>query len=192
LEPSWRAPLDNLTKLYVVQGQTATAGKNLEAKIKAKPDNVNAYRLLAQVYVIGEEYDKATSTYEKILEKEPGNRMAANDLAYLLSERGASKKDLTRARELAEKALTDQPNEPSVQDTAGWVYFRQGDVNRASDLIAKAHKLLPDNPDVNYHMGMILYKAGRLAEAKQYLTKAVQSGMAFIGKEEAQKTLKRL
>jgi Flp pilus assembly protein TadD len=130
--------------------------------------------------------------YEKVLEKQPGNWGAANDLAFLLAGQGSSGKQLNRARDLAQKALTARPNEPSIQDTLGWVYYKQGDMDHASEFIEKAYAKMANSPAVNYHMGMVSYKAGRLAEAKDYLTKAIKSGEAFDGKEEAQGTLEKL
>lgn len=182
----------NVAQLYVIQGQTSAAIKKLEDAAKNKPDNVTVCLLLGQLYHRGKEYDKAVKMYEKVLEKQPGNWGVANDLAFLLAEQGKTGKQLDRARDLAQKALAAHPNEPSIQDTLGWVYYKQGDMNHASDLVEKAYAKMGNSPAINYHMGMISYKAGRLAEAKEYLTKAVKSGETFDGKEEAQGTLGKL
>jgi Tfp pilus assembly protein PilF len=116
----------------------------------------------------------------------------SNDLAFLLAEQGKSGKQLDRARDLAQKALNAHPNETSIQDTLGWVYYKQGDMKHASDLIEKAYAKSANSPAINYHMGMVSYKAGKLADAKNYLTKAVKSGEPFDGKEEAQGMLGKL
>lgn len=192
LQPAWMVPLANLAQLYVAQGQTGAAIKRLNDTLKSKPDNMTVCLLLGQLYHKNKEYPAAVNMYEKVLEKQPANWAVANDLAFLLAEQGKSGKQLDRARDLAQKALTARPNEPSIQDTLGWVYFKQGDMNRASDLIAKAYAKMTNSPAVNYHMGMVSYKAGKLAEAKGYLAKAVKSGEAFDGKEEAQGTLGKL
>jgi Flp pilus assembly protein TadD len=192
LQPAWMAPLANVAQLYVIQGQTGAAIKRLDDALKNKPDNMTIRLLLGQLYHKSKEYAKAVSMYEKVLEKQPANWAVANDLAFLLAEQGNSGKQLDRARDLAQKALAARPNEPSIEDTLGWVYYKQGDTNRALELIEKAYAQMASSPTINYHMGMVLYKAGRLAEAKDYLAKAVKSGETFDGKEEAQGTLGKL
>ena len=168
------APLANVAQLYVIQGQTSAAIKKLEDALKNKPDNVTVCLLLGQLYHRSKEYAKAVNMYEKVLEKQPGNWAVANDLAFLLAEQGKSGKQLDRARDLAQKALAARPNEPSIQDTLGWVYYKQGDMNHASDLVEKAYAKMANSPAINYHMGMISYKAGRLAEAKELPDKGSQ------------------
>ena len=192
LQPEWPVPLSNLARLYVVEGQTTTAIKKLEEAVKSKPDNVTACLLLGRLYVRTKAFDKAVAMYEKVIERQPGNWMVSNDLAFLLADRAKSKNDLTRAHDLAQKALNARPNEPSIEDTLGWICYKQGDTNNAADLVGKAYGRMFSNPTVNYHMGMIAYKAGRIAEAKQYLAKATNSNEEFDGKEDAQKTLGKL
>ena len=192
LQPNWVEPLRNLAQLYVVQGQTDTAVSRLEERLKSQPDDVNARFIVAQLYNMSHKYASAMDAYEKILQKLPDNWAAENDLAFLLCEQGKSGKDLTRALTLAQKAIGVRPDEPSLQDTLGWVYYKQGDLNHASDLIGKAYLKMADNPVIAYHMGMVSYKAGKPAEAKTYLAKAVKSNVPFDGREEAQRTLEKL
>ena len=160
--------------------------------MKDRADNVEAYVLLAKVHLRSGEYAMAEEAYEKALEKQPDNWVIANDLAYLLAEKATSKKDLDRALKIALKALEVRPGDPNIQDTAGWVYYREGDTNRAQELVGKAHAQLADRPPINYHLGMIWYKMGRLAQAKEYLTKAVKSAEPYDGKDEARQTLQKL
>ncbi len=192
LQPNWTEPLRNLAQLYVIQGQTDMAVKRLEDRLKSAPDDVNTRFVVAQLYNMSRKYAEAMDAYEKILQKLPDNWAAENDLAFLLCEQGKSGKDLERALTLAQKAVNARPDEPSTEDTLGWVYYKRGDLNHASDLIGKAYLKAGDNPVIAYHMGMVSYKAGKPAEAKTYLAKAVKSSVPFEGKEEAQKTLEKL
>ncbi len=192
LQPNSLSPLRNLAQLYVVEGQTDTAIKRMEERAKSAPDDLNARFLLAQLYGMSHQYPSAIDAYEKILQKVPDNWAAENDLAFLLCEQGKSGKDLERAFTLAQKALTAHPDEASIQDTMGWVYYKRGDLNHASDLIGKAYARMANNPVVTYHMGMVSFKAGKLTEAKDYLARAMKYSAPFEGKEEAQRTLEKL
>ena len=193
LQPAWMAPLADLAQLYVMQGQTGAAIARLDDALKKKPENMTICLLLGQLYHKSKEYAKATEMYEKVLEQAAG-QLGRGERSGLYPCRAGqiSGRQLDRARDLAQKALNARPNEPSIQDTLGWVYYKQGDMNRASDFIEKAYAKMANSPAVNYHMGMVSYKAGKLAEAKDYLTKAVKSGETFDGKEEAQGTLGKL
>jgi tetratricopeptide (TPR) repeat protein len=192
VEPSWTAPLSSLAQVYVMQGRGAAAVKSLEDRLKAEPGNASVQVMLAKLCTRNGDYKKAIGVYEELLRKQPGNWAVANDLAFLLADVDGSQKSLDRARNLVEKALGARPDEPTILDTAGWIAYRRGETDRALDLVQKAYLKLVNDPTINYHMGMISYKAGKPAQAKDYLSKAVKSGDAFHGREEAEKTLKSL
>jgi len=94
--------------------------------------------------------------------------------------------------QLAEKAQSLNPGELTVLDTLGWVHFRKGDYKKAVELIAKVQQGSPASPIVNYHLGMAQYKSGNRALARESLKKSIGGNERFIGREEAEKTLKTL
>jgi tetratricopeptide (TPR) repeat protein len=192
LQPEWPQPHSNLARLYIMQGQTDAAIKTFEDALKRNPDNVGAYLSLAQVYLQGKDYPKAIGVYEKLIARKPDLWIAANDLAFLLSESSSSKKDLERALSLAKKAQENRPEDPSVLDTLGWVYFKMGNNPTALTFLVKAATKNPQSGMINYHMGMVSYKSGKVGEAKEYFKKAAESKVSFDGKEEAKKMLGEL
>jgi len=123
------------------------------------------------------------------LKKEPNLWVAVNDLAFLLSEYGNSKKDLNRALELALRARKQRPDDPAVLDTLGWIYYKKGDASTALGLIENASGKNPTSPVINYHLGMTYQKLGKTAEAKEHLRKSLQKKEDFLGREEAKKAL---
>jgi len=189
----------SLVQVYMKQKKFRPAITLVENRIKRNPMDAFAYNLMGQLYAAQkndqkaeESYQKAIEVYSTILEKQPDMWIAANDLAFLLSEYGRKTGDIDRALSLAQRAATQNPDEASVQDTLGWVYFKRGDNSRAIDLIGKAYSKSPDNAVVNYHMGMALYNAGKRDQAKEHLNQAVKSDEAFIGRGEAVKLLGKL
>ena len=46
--------------------------------------------------------------------------------------------DLDKAMGFAQKALTQRPEEPSVLDTVGWIYFKKGDTAKAIEYLERA------------------------------------------------------
>jgi tetratricopeptide (TPR) repeat protein len=137
------------------------------------------------------DYPKAIEVYERLNARKPEFWVGANDLAYLLSERSGSSKDLERALLLAKKAQETQPDHPAVLDTLGWIYFKMNDYPAALRFLERAVAKAPESGQLNYHMGMATLKSGKASEAKEYFKKAAESKEVFEGKEEARKMLEQ-
>jgi tetratricopeptide (TPR) repeat protein len=138
IQPLWAKPHNNLVRTLVGQGKTAQAVTNLEAAIKANPAVVGPYLSLGQIYEQTGEYKKAIQVYERLLEKQADFWVGMNNLASLLSDHSSSKKDLEKALNLALNAQKTRPDDPSVLDTLGWIYYRQNDANKALEFIKRA------------------------------------------------------
>ena len=107
-------------------------------------------------------------------------------MAFLLAESGG---DLDKALSLAQKALAQRPEDAPVLDTAGWVYFKQGDTAKAIEYLERGRDKVPGDSGLNYHLGMAYLKAGKKEQAKDCLKKALASGREFQGKEDAERAL---
>ena len=118
--------------------------------------------------------------------------MAANNLAVLLSEDPESGEDLEKALQLAKDANQLKANEPTVQDTLGWVYYKMGDMQQAGSFLEQALAAAPENPIFNYHAGMVFYKSGRTDEARVKLAKAVERGSGLEWRDSAAAVLGEL
>jgi Flp pilus assembly protein TadD len=114
---------------------------------------------------------------------------ATNDLADLLSEFGSGRNDLERALVLAQKAKSLSPENPTIFDTLGWIYYRRGEVNQAIEWLGKAQARNAQNPIINFHLGMAYNRAGNPGKAKEYLRIALASKVSFRGKDEAEKAM---
>jgi len=132
MQPLWPAPHTNLANLYLLQGRKAEAAANFEAAINANPRDPAGYLSLALLYERDKDFPNAMKVYERALKENPSFWFAANNLAFLLAETSTKKEDLTRAKDLAEEAIKQRPNEPALIDTLGWVYFRMGDYGQGA------------------------------------------------------------
>ena len=157
--------------------------------LAAKPDAMETYLLLGRMHLSEGDYQKGRAAYEEALQKQPGFWPAANDLAVLLCERAESGADLDKALSLAQNALKTRPEEPAIQDTVGWVWYKKGDAGKALEMLQRAQGKVPENAEINYHLGMALVKAGRREEAKAHLKISVAGVGDFPGREEAARTL---
>jgi tetratricopeptide (TPR) repeat protein len=181
-----------LARLLLVQGISEEATRSLEEAVRVYPDNVAASLSLGQIYYQKKDYAKAIAVYEKLVERRPHLWVAANDLAYILSEQAKAGSDLEKALALVQKARNIRPDAPSVMDTLGWIYYKKGEIDRAIEWIGRAQSKAPASGTINYHLGMSYYKAGKTAQAKEFLQRALASNEDFGGREEAENLIKRM
>ena len=67
---------------------------------------------------------RAQGLYQKALQLDPNNWIAANNLAFLMID---SKQNVDVALSLAQTARRLKPESPQTADTLAWVYFFKGD-----------------------------------------------------------------
>jgi FimV-like protein len=191
-QPGWVEPYSLLTHIYLAQGKKDEIIKKYQESISKTPQNPALYFSLGALFEKTKEYDKARNIYELGLQKFPDLWPMANNLAFLLAENPKSKTDLDRALAWAKKAQSLKGDDAAVNDTLGWVLYRSGDMKKALKSIGKAFEQDPLNPIYNFHLGMIFYKNGELSKAEERLEAALKSPDGFVGKEEAQRTLKSI
>jgi tetratricopeptide (TPR) repeat protein len=134
-------------------------------------------------------YDKAKEYYQKALKINPNFAPAANNLAYLYAETG---ENVDIALNLAQMAKQQFPDDPSISDTLGWVYYKKNIFGRAVVYLKEASEKVQENPVIRYHLGMAYYKNGDKEQAKRELKKALELNPKFQGAEEARDTLDKL
>lgn len=165
-------------------GNYTGAAGYLEQWLGEHEGDVRAREFLGTVYQNQGEDSKAVTTYETVLQQEPGNPVALNNLAWLyVSE------DNPRALELAGRAYREKPDNAGIKDTYGWVLVQSGQAGNGLKLLTEAIDALPDVPEVRYHYAVALMKSGRQAEGRQRLRELLDSGAAFEGRDQAEALL---
>jgi tetratricopeptide (TPR) repeat protein len=186
LEPRLTGAYVDLARLYGASGRYDQALAKTEEALKRNPGNLGALMLAGTLQEGKGDTAKAEAAYAKALEVNPRFAPAANNLAYLLGERGV---DMERALQLAQTAREVAPEEPHIADTLGWLFYKRGIYQRSVALLKESAGRLPDNPVIQYHLGMAAAKAGDRETARTALTSAVKSSQEFPGKQEAQRLL---
>jgi len=191
-QPGWVEPYFLKSSIYLEQGKKDEIVRRYQEGLGKTPQNPVLYFSLGALFEKTGEYDKARNIYESGVQRFPDLWPMANNLAFLLAENPRSKADLDKALVLAKKALSIKADDAAVNDTLGWVYYRKGDMKQALRSIGKAFSQDPLNPVYSYHMGMVFYKNGETAKARERLEAALKSSEEFVGRQEAQRTLKSL
>lgn len=113
----------------------------------------------------------AEADLRSILKAKPDDARALNALGYMLSN---GKKDrLPEARDLIEKAMKLEPEDPAIIDSLGWINFKLGKAETAKDLLVKAHGITPD-PEIAAHLGEVLWTLGQRDQAKAVWSDALK------------------
>ena len=108
------------------------------------------------------QWSRAEADLLLALKLQPEQPFIMNYLAYSWTEQG---RNLSRARDMLERAVALRPNDGEMVDSLGWVLFRQGDVRGATKYLERAVEMMPEDATINGHLGDIYLAAGRKREA---------------------------
>jgi tetratricopeptide (TPR) repeat protein len=189
IAPDFSAPYYQLGVIYASQKKFPEAEARLRKVVEKNDKNVGAHTLLGMVLDSQGKQAEAAKEYRKVLEISPKNPLAANNLAAGLADTGGNLDEALKYAQIAREAA---PEDASVADTLGWVYYKKGLYDSALPLIADAAGKVKNNAAIRYHHGMVLAKKGKDKEAAAELKAALSLNPKFPGADEAKKTLDSL
>ncbi len=126
------------------QARRASAAENLEA----------AVTLLSEAIATGPEF---AAPY--------------NTLAWLYADKLGT--NLVEAEKLARRALELEPDATHINDTLGWILYKQGRYAEALNVFEQALAHAPNNAEYLYHASLAAMKDSQPAQALEYLTQAI-------------------
>jgi tetratricopeptide (TPR) repeat protein len=168
------SPINNVQRVAAVsmEAQFLREAEQFEAAyqvlLKALEKLPNHADLLYEAAMMADRagrYGEMEKLLRKLIEIKPDNAHAYNALGYSLLERNER---LSEAALLVEKALQLEPNDPAIQDSAGWAAYRQGDYDKSVGLLRRAYAVNPD-PEIAAHLVEVLWQKGERAEAERLL-----------------------
>lgn len=178
-----------LAGIYSINNQTEKALHELEEALRLKPDFVQALILRGMMLEAKKNYDQAANNYRAALEINSDLPIAANNLAWIYSEKG---ENLEVALNLAQKAKERLPENARVADTLGWIFYKKDILLLAIDQFKFSVAREPKNPVFHYHLGMALYKKGDRDLAKRELEAALRLGLSSAEASDARLALEAL
>ena len=187
--PNFPASYFYLAELYRLQGKLDQAIKEYQDLLAKNPKLTSAHFILGMIYEHQKDTVKAKAEYQEALKIDPKFAPAANNMAYMLVEQGGN---IDEALAFAQTAREMAPEDPSVADTLGWIYYNKKAYLKATDLLREAAEKLADNAIVQYHYGMAQFMNGDKVGAKKNLQAALKLSEKFPGADEAKKTLASL
>jgi putative PEP-CTERM system TPR-repeat lipoprotein len=169
------------------------AGKNAEAQAKLaqwlqeQPNDTIVRSYLATSYIQSGQNKPAIEQLQLVVQKDPRNAQALNDLAWLYHVENDQ-----RALATAEEAYRLKPADAQVMDTLGWILLNRGTTDRGLELLQKAVEIAPTSPTIHYHWAVALMKSGDKVRARRQLERLLEKNPTFAERKEAETLLKQL
>jgi tetratricopeptide (TPR) repeat protein len=189
LNPEWVIPYNNLLKIKQFEEDESGVRAILEKGFE-KTHDPRLGIILALNYEKTGDNEEAREVYEKLLQREPGFALAANNLAMLLLKSEPDQSALDKALELVKKFELSE--NPFYLDTLGWTYLKRGEPGLAVPVLERAVRTKGSVPEIDYHLGIAYHQLGRTADAVEKLKSATAPESQFAGMEEAKALLEEL
>lgn len=125
-------------------GRAVEALSALQSALEARQVPSIALRAGALAEALGDEV-YAEAAYRQFVAAEPDSFIGLNQLAWFLASRD---RDLTEAARLAGRAAELQPGNAAIEDTLGWIAYREGNLDAAighlEAAVSAANGRMPD------------------------------------------------
>lgn len=176
-------------RIAVQQGKIGNAISSWQQWTVAHPKDANAMALLGTLEQSNGNKQGAERDYQRALQIQPQQPVAANNLAYLMLEDGGNPDVALSLAQLARRAM---PNSPNTADTLAWAYYSKGAYAFARDLLEGAVKSDPGSAAMEYHLGMVYMKMQNKHDAALHLNRAASLGHGTPVATDAEKALQQL
>jgi tetratricopeptide (TPR) repeat protein len=137
----------------------------LLAALQRQRDAVALRLALAALRDAQARYADAAALYQQVLQRDPQNPLALNNLAWLLSQ---IEGDHSAALVLIETAIQHHGPSPDLLDTRGVIRMGMGDSPRAMRDLEEAYASSPQ-PHIAFHLAQAYRQAGQQDRARQIL-----------------------
>lgn len=161
-----------LGEAKVRSGDSAGAVAAFQTARQLVPSDAAPVLDLALLYDQAARSKEARHEYQMVIQLQPDNTVALNNLAYLDAEEGVN---LDQALAHAQRAQQRTPDDPDVQDTLALVYIRKNLTNDGVRMLRDLVSRNPDNAAFHLHLALALYQKGDRPWAKRELQAAARN-----------------
>jgi len=159
-------------RLYAAMGDNAAAEKSARSALASDANNLEAYELLALVFIKQNRIPEATTEFERLAEKQPKSVANQTSVGMLYQIQGK----FDQAKAAYERALTLDARAPVVANNLAQLYVdRNENLEVALQLAQTAKAGLPNTHQVDDTLGWICYKKGLAAQAVSSMKAAVNA-----------------
>ncbi len=146
----------------------------LRLTLARDPNSMSSLMLLGILMQREGRNEESAALNQHILELDPNNSIALNNLAWVLSE---EKGQYDEALRLADRGLAIDSDYIDIIDTRGVIYYRLGRLREAETDLTRCIKLCPSGAASavapRFHLGRVYAQMNRKTEAVEQLTEAL-------------------
>lgn len=168
-------------------GQTNQAIETFNRLAALQPQSKFLIANMAERTLLAGNVQSAVALYRSVIEQQPDNYVALNNLAWAAGQIGDSK-----AIEYAQRPVKLAPEDAAALDTLGSLLVARGDVEQGVALLRRAKELAPKRQDIRLNYAKALIKAGRKSAARSELEALRSTADDPAGKAEIAAILKEL
>ncbi|MCH2143042.1 MAG: tetratricopeptide repeat protein [Phycisphaerales bacterium] len=169
LSPNDPTALNNYAYLLATTMQKPEEAEVYAAQaVQLSPRNPSFVDTMATIHELTGRYEKAAIARQTLLGLNPNDIESMLNLAELMTDRLDRAKD---AMPYMEKAISLQPRDSRVLDTAGWTAWNAGLQAQGKDQVSQSIRQQP-SASGHLHMARILVAEGRFDEARDHLLQA--------------------
>lgn len=181
---------DTLVRLHTTLragGRKAEADKMAADWLREKPKDAAFRYYLGDVAMTEGNFPVAEAHYRTVLEVQPKNALALNNIAWLTMKLGKP-----GGLALAQQANDLLPGRPQIMDTLAMALAAEGKMPQALDLQKSAVQRSNGDPSLKLNLAKMLIKAGDKAYARAELEDLAKLGDRFREQAEVASLLKTL
>ena len=145
--------------------------------LKFNPDNVQTLFSLADTRERAGYRSESIALFEKINQLNPDDPTIQNYLGYILVDDSVR---IEYGKQLIQKALTAEPDNPAYIDSYGWAFYREGKIKKALSYLKKAEELFGDDSEILFHLAKVYAALGDIENARKYAIKSIQINPQYV------------
>ena len=146
--PKMQDAYEFLAAVYLKQGNNAAAIERYRALAARTPDSPGPATVVGMLLEASGDRGGARAQYQSVLAKQPNAAVAANNLAWILTEEGQH----DEAMRLAQIAVEGLRKRPEPLDTLGTIHLRRNQPVDAVAAFSKAVAMAPDRALYRQHL----------------------------------------
>lgn len=173
---------------YIVAGKYKEAIEILRRGKKMYPENIKVHNLLGWAYIHLEQFDKASVTFQKVLNIDAKNEMAQANLGYINYKKGLYGEAIERLSNIVSNAKNKQATLYALY-YLGLVYFERNMYNDSIEFLNKAIALGPNLYEAYYYLGKAYQKRGLRNLSHQIWKKLIDLNAYNIWAKKAREEL---
>ena len=171
--------------VHLSAGNQQAALADYERAAQSNPRSAGVFTAIGMLKAEKGDRSGAQSAYERALQLDAENGVAANNLAWIYAAQDRTGEALGLAQ-TAEKAL---PGQPAALDTLGWMYYLQNSAAAGIPFLTRAADAEPRNAVYRYHLGAALLKTNQRDRGRRELQSALALSASFDGAADARRLL---